>query len=86
MVGRVASSGQRPSFKPFRLFDEKRAALPFLRPFGTFGTLAKLAPLAPFSALASIARLASIAPAALACRPALHALAAPAPLSTGGAR
>lgn len=29
MVGRVASSGQRPSFKPFRLFDEKRAALPF---------------------------------------------------------
>ncbi|MBB3193068.1 hypothetical protein FHS28_000433 [Roseateles terrae] len=33
MVGRVASSGQRPSFKPFRLFDEKRAALPFSFPF-----------------------------------------------------
>ena len=28
-VGRAASSGHRPSLKPFRLFDEKRAALPF---------------------------------------------------------
>jgi hypothetical protein len=26
---RAASSGQPPSFKPFRLFDEKRAALTF---------------------------------------------------------
>ena len=29
MVGHAASSGQPPSFKPFRLFDEKRAALFF---------------------------------------------------------
>src|ERR1043165_6831394 len=29
-VVRAASSGQRPSLKPSRLFDEKRAALPFL--------------------------------------------------------
>ena len=30
-VVRAASSGQRPSLKPSRLFDEKRAALPFHR-------------------------------------------------------